>query len=716
MKLLMILMFLVGPLFAQVRHVVFDLDSTLIQGIPGSKQSLVKQAQLFQVNDGRAYTYVVRTHAKEVIERLIGNDNFIVHIASDLPKTRTDLILNKIQIHSTPLKTVIEDGLGSIIYSNSVSLKKITSDLNNSIYITSKAANGAIPAENTLYLGQYQYYFDTYAIAQSEIQSLKKAGYFSNHQQYLPTSQDSFDKEKDKLAVTYLSLLLSVKKRDFTDNVRSEYSDANTFANARLVAQNSYQPTIFKVKNGRCISQDITTGNTSRATRLECAQALNFPLNWTSNSCAYSQADGTVYLELQLDECVQKLATKSYWKGSKQNSCFAFAQGQPRLEIDSSNCSNTHAIFDKKKNGYSFIAYFSGMEDLTEDQIIKERLEYKPKFSIAHHDPDVRVISSTVFPRNGKYLWRAMNTDQYTKFDAIKAMFGNSAANVESKVFSKLKMKLMGKSSPFPLLGMGSYIDSELSKASKEIPLTEVEASSRAKKIMDGHFFSLPFSTLESQSLNRWSPAYLDWNPWLVFSSISPAICYLYNKEVLVSFKEEDKRSLDLTYYNYVLNGAWRGGYGSAAHSDTGEFITPGHIDAKDIKGFFKTNPLNSSVELGLLKFSYKKKTYIAGLVNPSGANCFVMNDFYDSIRECNYTKSALYVQDTEDGVKISDRTFPADFVIALCDEGEKCSIEKELADRLELETNPAPSLMWGKSLGNITINGKVPKVFYSAD
>ncbi|MBC74810.1 MAG: hypothetical protein CME64_02225 [Halobacteriovoraceae bacterium] len=718
MKSAIALLFILGPLslFAQVRHVVFDLDSTLVQGIPGSKRSLVQQTDVFQVNDGRSYTYVVRPHALEVIERLVANDNFIVHIASDLPQSRTDMILSTLQIYSTPLSSVIRNSLGSVIYAKSVDLKKITTDTDSTVYITSKPGNSAIPAKNTMFLGQYQYYFDTYKVAQSEIQSLKKAGYYANHQQYLPTSQNSFEKEKHKLATVFLSLLLSKKDKNFFSSVDSEYNSPTTLANAKLVANNSYNPTIYKINCNRCVSQDIVSGDSIRANPLECAQALNFELEWTSRSCEYKKPDGSGFLELKIDECVQKLATDSYWKGSNKKSCYAYAQGRPRLKIDDSNCLNIHAIYDAKNKRYHFIAYFKGMEKLTEAQIIKERLDYEPKFSLAYHDPDTRVIGSTVFPRNHQYLWRAMDPVQYSKEDAIKAMLGHSAANVESKVFTKLKMSLMGQSSPFPLLSMGSYIDSELSKLSSEIPLTEIEASAKAKKIMDGHFFSLPFSTLNAQSMNRWSPSYLDWNPWLVFSSISPAICYIYGKEVLVSFKEKKKRSLDLTYYNYVLNRQWKGGYGSAAHADTGEFIAPGHIEAKDLTGFFRNNSISKAVNLGMLKLEYKGKNYIAGLVSPKGANCFVMDEQSDSIRECDYTRNSAYVTDTEAGVGISNNTYAADFVIALCERNKDCSIDQELADRLELEKNPAPSLPWANILDNITINGKVPRVFYSAD
>lgn len=699
---------------AQVRHVVFDLDSTLVQGIPASKVSDVKQTEVLVIDVGRKYSYVVRPHAKEIIQKLIAEDRIIAHISSDLPQAHTDAILNAVTIHGSNLKTVIERALGKVLYSGDkpVALKEISTDVENTVFITSKTGSVSDPASQTMLLGEYQYYFDTYKLAQAEIASLTAAGYIASHQAHLPASEDVFDREHNKLAMAYLAILTSLGADDYAKSALKEFNSPIMLANAQTIAQNNYNPLLYSLQDRACSKKDLIAGTTTPANTMECVEYFHFDLAWDGDICSYFTDQGIALASLSIEECVRKLPVESLWKGKSKDQCFAFAQGEPKLKLADESCAKRHAIYDAKKKFYLVIDHFDGMEALSPQEIIKHHLEYEPKFSLTYYDPPSKRVSGVSFPRNGQLLWRAMDSVQFDREQAIRAMFGDRSSNVESKAFTHLKALLTGRTSPFPGIALDGEIQTELNKVKADIPFSETKASNLTKKIFDKYFLSLPADEVKNYFLDYWSVGYADWNPWGIFSSISPAVCYTYNKDVLVSFKEQKQRSSDLNFWNYSVNSSWKGGYGSGHHGDTGEFITPGHVEGRDIIGYFETVPVVKKVRLALLKVSYKGAEYIAGVLNPQDSNCLTVDEKKLSIKTCDFTQDFAQVTNMEAGVSPSRSAVSADFIIKLCADEATCDVDSDLADRLGLGENQAPSLPWANDLKKISVNGMRPKVF----
>ena len=701
---------------AQVRHVVFDLDATLIQGIPSSKTDDVKKADVFQVKDGRTYSYVVRPHAKEIIQRLIARDRLIVHIASDLPQARTDLILSSIKIFSATLKETIEQGLGEIHYlnQNKLDLKTVALDPKQVLFISSKNVNKAEPEDQTIFLGQFQYYFDSYKLAQAEEAALAKAGHLAAHAAYLPKDEDSFDQERHKLAKAYLAALQGLEDADFKSGFDARFNSPNSLETALKSAGNKYDTLIYELTDKSCVKTDLLKYTSVLSPLLTCAERLKLPLTWKGESCVYQNINGEGVLTLNPPECVKRLPVDYYWSGIEKENCQAFAQGRPKLRVPTDKCSNKHALWDSKKQIYHVLEAFSGMENMTVEQIIRTRLDHTPKFSLAYYDPAPQRLKGVSFPRNGALLWRGMDPVQYDLTDAVRAMLGDSSANVESKAFTRIKSLLMGKTNVFPGVDIGSYAASEIKKH-KFTPYSEKDASLIAEKIIDGYFFTIGSEAVKKSFLDYWSISYVDWNPWGIFSSIAPAICHTYNKSVLLSFRESGaQRSSDLNYYNYVENGSWKGGFGSGHHGDSGEFITPGHIEAQDVQGFFLIDPSTPRIHTALLKFNASGQSFIAGVEDYEGG-CLVFEETDMSIRECEYTEDAVLVTDTEAPVAPSTKKVSAQFVLKLCAKDAPCDLNESIARNLGLGEGARPALNWIKRLQGLNLNGMLPRIFLNA-
>ena len=65
----------------------------------------------------------------------------------------------------------------------------------------------------------------------------------------------------------------------------------------------------------------------------------------------------------------------------------------------------------------------------------------------------------------------------------------------------------------------------------------------------------------------------------LLFSSVNYSVSHNYSKTYVVSFREEDFRSIDLNYFNYLANNnEW-----NFHPNDEDEFITPGYVRGTDL-------------------------------------------------------------------------------------------------------------------------------------
>jgi hypothetical protein len=711
MKNILILFFFIicTSAMAQVKHIVFDLDGTLVQGIPFRAAKNVTGTEVFTINTDRRYSYVKRPHAEEVIRKLTQQNQIILHIASDLPKDRTNALLNGFTVNGTPLSTIIKNNLGKIIYSNDIKLRQVSSDTNNVIYITSKPGNNCKPAKQKVFLGQGQYYFNTFAEAQAERTRLTGESALDAHDIYIPKTQSEFDKEYYKLSSVYYSILSSLRSPNFYGSFDGYLKSKTIVKNSKIFAENNHSLEFYKLANGKCSTTNVISKKVISRTLNDCIESMRIPLQWHKNSCAYKDSEHGIVKTLQMNECVEKLPVVYYWKGKTQNNCFAYADGEFKIQVNPNNCNQTHAIYDTVAKTYHFIDHFVGMEGLSSTSIIKEYLDYNASFSLDGHNKASKKISGTQFPRTGHYLWRAMEPNQFGLYKGVRALLGDNSANVESKYFTDIKLKLMDKKSPFGY-NIPNQIKSDFKALESKIPMSETEAAKNTEKLMDKYFSSLNNSTIDRLINYRSGNGYIDWPATVVFSSIAPGVCQFYGKRILVSFKEKKVRSIDLNYYNYVVNSIW-----SDYAADTGEFLTPSHIEADEVMGVFRTTPgyTDNNTTFTMLKVEVNGEKNILGL-NKIGEFCYMVNDKDLQIKTCNTPSNYTRVSNTERPARPTSSTVNPEFIIKLCPMNATCSLSEAAKGLYNLQNgNPLGDDFIDK-LKNMKIRGLTPKVFYN--
>lgn len=353
--------------------------------------------------------------------------------------------------------------------------------------------------------------------------------------------------------------------------------------------------------------------------------------------------------------------------------------------------------------------YFEGMEYLTPPTISEWSLDYNIKFSLNSYNQKPLVIKGTQFPRTGHHLWRAMGTSQYDYIKAISAIFGDNTANIESKTFSHLKFLLMGKSSPFENLEMPGSIKRDFHWLESGIPYTQNEAIIHTKHILDNYFLNRTTQQNHKALMNYKSNSYVDWNPRAVFSTIAPIICHMYSKPILVSFKEKKLRSADLNYYNYIENGQWL-----QNTADTAEFLTPSHIEAEDVTAVFGIN--NEKITIAFMKVEFAGEIYVVGVRNPN-TFCLVVSESDQTIRTCQTAEYWDNVDNTVPPVVATSTKVAANFIIKLCPTNRRCSISKDLMEKLDFkETKERLSDDFMEGLKAVGTSGKVAKVFYNSN
>lgn len=703
---IMICLFL--PIKGQAQtNIVFDLDGTLIQGLPYAKLSAVKEARTFQVNDDRYYTYVLRPGADKVIQKLLADPSFTLYVSSTLPKSRTDLILKAMLPDGSDLAKAVKKEGGDILYtSGATDLRQITP----AIFVTSSPQATSIPSSNRVFLGQAQYYFDSFKLASYERSSLDSSGYLSSHEAYLPEDEEDFDKERTKLASIYFSL---IDRKNSGINPQLIQSDFDRGAHIKLAKD--YEKAGFKderlaVKDGSCVEESLLGTDVSAVSPIRCVKELAIRLEWNGKACR--PVDSDLDLSIDLKDCVEILPVEFRWIGPRQEKCQAFNENSPLGTVDSSKCSIVHALYNSQTNAWETLTAFPGIESMSSTELL-DLFSSEPIETIAEENPSEISISDVTFPRTGELLWRAMARAQYDESKAIAAMLGDDTANIESKVFTHIRNSLENRPSPFSFSFSGD-LKREFKEALKQAPMSPGLAVQKTKALMAGYFNSIDDDTKNSTMLNYSSSSYLDWNPFAIFSSIAPAVCHFYGYPVLVSFKEKKVRSIDLNYYNYIENSYWNGGYGSGVQADVGEFFTPSHVEASELEGFFQTSPKSGKVGTSLLKVSYKGRPYIAGVVSPRNLHCLAVAQEDQTIRECDSTKDFYSVTTTEPPTRPAKRVVDADFLIRLCKVNETCALDSGAARKYGLKRGGDElNSEWQKILKKINIHGRSPKLFY---
>lgn len=272
---------------------------------------------------------------------------------------------------------------------------------------------------------------------------------------------------------------------------------------------------------------------------------------------------------------------------------------------------------------------------------------------------DGSVIS---FPRNNTIRYRGQEAELFTLSDALKAFFGDNNSVVESLDFSAISLMLQKKWWKTPdedsmkmnrmrkfycknwkyrddskslnkkdcynlentyIKNSVSLKDTVNSYLKKKPKYSIKESKSIAKRILNQKFGHESDERKKNRLLDYNSRYYQDFPSDVLFSSVFQQNAMIYGDSIIV-IKEDVNRSLDLGYYNGIINSKW------SKFSDAGEFITPGYIDNDEVIGLHIRKRAeypdkvrnrvrideyrvqkHEPIEYAFYKVEYKSKTYV---------------------------------------------------------------------------------------------------------
>ena len=178
------------------------------------------------------------------------------------------------------------------------------------------------------------------------------------------------------------------------------------------------------------------------------------------------------------------------------------------------------------------------------------------------YSPPARRIDGINFPRNDRYLYRGLQPAQMNYIKATKAMLGDTESNLESPMLFVVKELLKGNSPD--LLSTFNKISTEIvaldimshvnARRLQNPSMTESEAFNAAVEVISAAFNNKHnSSSLSYQYFDYDYGSRNDWPTGFIYSSIHVEVAKIYSKHIVV-FKEKKSRSLDLNYYNKVIN------------------------------------------------------------------------------------------------------------------------------------------------------------------
>ncbi len=260
------------------------------------------------------------------------------------------------------------------------------------------------------------------------------------------------------------------------------------------------------------------------------------------------------------------------------------------------------------------------------------------------YSPRPATINGVSFPRNGQTLYRGTTDSQMSLKRALRAMFGDDSAYLESLYFSTIKAALMVRnfSAAVSLPGpVTQQIQSAIKKNGGS--LSERSAAKEAVKIVDGSFsYYESMGTLIPHYIDYRSGSWIDWPKDVVFSTIvSPAAATYGDRMVVI--QETTPRSIDLNYWNLQNNNIM---YDHTR--DAGEFVAHGYVVPEHIVGYQLRSGSSKnwhSIDFAFYKDEDQILVFSGERSGTSSASCMMKNKSSGKIHICNYTPGTIVTE-----------------------------------------------------------------------
>lgn len=380
--------------FGQVKHIVFNVEGTLVQGIPyRNYNAFTNKDQMISIQDGRTFYYYTYPKITYLLKYLFSKDHLQVHFMTKRSEAWAKKVLTSLTLpapNSQSLLNFIEKNKANRLITEKdfdngkFDLKKISSDLKNVIVISSEEdLLSWFQKKNMVFLGKNLYYFENYDHAQKE---RKEAA--DDQKGNFPSSQEEFFIEQNKASLIY-QILRTAKAYvpnpvSLVDEVRNLKIDRMAFAKkGQLIARYNFQDEVLLFKYNDDMTDVLGCGifNTAqdrfsedRAIE-ECVRVSSIKYSFeldegthTVSGCELREEATGALIEIKKDpaECVKKHAAnlRFYWAGKTKVSCGQYFGTYFLGQRESSNCKDEHLV--KEGSSYKIIYLFEHNGELLE--------------------------------------------------------------------------------------------------------------------------------------------------------------------------------------------------------------------------------------------------------------------------------------------------------------------------------------------------------------
>lgn len=369
-----------GHAFAQVKHIVLDMDEVIVRQVPGSMKGQYAPSSKVLARDGYQKLYVKMPHVAEAFMRLQKENSIIVHFLTNKNKQWAETILNSFVLMKPFEETLLlHFGSGSVnkIISASeldngvLDLTSITGDTDNILVVTNNLTYfGGKESPNRIALPKTLYYYNSFQDAEQARAGFTSSGSLDAHKGHLPSTEEEWAAEHFKVAgvmAKFLDLNLFTSSNAVT--IAPAINNYNVEKSVQLglkLAENRFHENIvqwvydsaksnvtgcelFNIKNDvRINSISIDECENQLPTEL----AFDFdPSRYTVKSCHQRETrHGAKVTERPLKECLTGSELSYYWKiDNGERECGSFVQDTFYLEeAPDSYC---HVLFFQLENG-----------------------------------------------------------------------------------------------------------------------------------------------------------------------------------------------------------------------------------------------------------------------------------------------------------------------------------------------------------------------------
>jgi hypothetical protein len=392
-SLLLLLLLLSTSAWSQVKHLVFDLEGVLIQGIPAKNyDAFSNKDQMIRVaRGGRNYHYYILPFVSQLLNHYQKQPSLVFHIASNHNRSETLDILKAIKlpkpIDSNLAVFFTNNGVNNLLTledkkSGQWDLLQLTSDLKNVLFIT--ARNNILvdsQIKNEFFLGKPYYYFETFAQAQQERTTNPSSA------NMIPASEEEWNLDQRK--IPYLFQHLQQANLQSSSNLIESLAhlkpDRDLWTAEGLnIALYNFAEEVLQWKYNSNNTEVIGCGvySTSKSNFLKnvsiekCIEAystkkrlkVNRELVTIERCELQDEAKGALIKTLPLEDCLEELSSElsPFWQGDVRVSCAEYYQNLFFVRnVDDSRCDMYH-IIEKSDGTLEVKAFFESNGRLVE--------------------------------------------------------------------------------------------------------------------------------------------------------------------------------------------------------------------------------------------------------------------------------------------------------------------------------------------------------------